>query len=230
MRFHATMTFGDILKIKKSNPKTKTFWPNRKRVFSLTQNLSPWLVPLPSSPSSSAGHGDSRPVGGSAMCHTLHASAGEEDWHRACVTLAQFDVLCPRTGTTVGGIAMCHNHHHPLLCRISPHTCVPLCVCVIVFASLYCRSFCGGAALWAHSQCGSCCYTVALIHFFWPTCAIVYWGGLTVHVFTSCKPSANYLCPACCWGLCAVSFSFFLLFFCSTAHSRIETAEHDILC
>lgn len=33
--------------------------------------------PLPSS--SSAGHGDSRPVGGSAMCHALHASAGEED-------------------------------------------------------------------------------------------------------------------------------------------------------
>lgn len=99
------------------------------------QNLSPWPVPSvppppPPLPSSSAGHGDSRPVGGSAMCHTLHGSAGEEDWHRACVTLAQFDVLCPRTGTTVGGIAMCHNHHHPLLCRISPHMCVPVCVCV----------------------------------------------------------------------------------------------------
>ncbi len=65
------------------------------------------------------------------MCHALHASAGEEDWHRACVTLAQFDVLCPRTGTTVGGIAMCHNHHHPLLCRISPHMCVPVCVFVL---------------------------------------------------------------------------------------------------
>lgn len=151
-----------------------TIQQNPEESVSLAGTLS---TPPPSS--SSAGHGDSRPVGGSAMCHTLHASAGEEDWHRACVTLAQFDVLCPRTGTTVGGIAMCHNHHHPLLCRISPHMCVPVCVC---FALLYCRSLCGGAAQWAHSQCGSCSYTVALIHFFWPVCAIVYCGSLMFYI------------------------------------------------
>lgn len=150
MRSLLQMTFRDIFKVGNqhsnqnklsSHPLTHTYRAACKHthypLFHPEDDLAEFVSlagtlsnPPPPLPSSSAGHGDSRPVGGSAMCHTLHGSAGEEDWHRACVTLAQFDVLCPRTGTTVGGIAMCHNHHHPLLCRISPHMCVPVCVCV----------------------------------------------------------------------------------------------------
>lgn len=163
------------------------------------------------------------------MCHTLHASAGEEDWHRACVTLAQFDVLCPRTGTTVGGIAMCHNHHHPLLCRISPHTCVPLCVCVWLFL---CRYTVGPFV--EVPRCGLIhSVGAAVIQWRWfifsdprvLLCIEAVWRFMFLHhvspqLIIFALPAAE-VCVLCL---------FFPSFFCSTAHSRIETAEHDIFC
>lgn len=130
------------------------------------------------------------------MCHALHASAGEEDWHRACVTLAQFDVLCPRTGTTVGGIAMCHNHYHPLLCRISVHTCVPVCVC-----DCFVRCYTVGP-LWRCRAVGSFTVWVLLLcsgtdSFFpdlcVPFCIVLVWRLM----FSSFKSSTYHQCSVC---------------------------------
>lgn len=76
------------------------------------------------------------------MCHILHASAGEGRTDTEHV-LHLLSLMCSALAqaTAVGGIAMCHNHHHPfcfvgmlLVSRLSPLARA----CVIFFASLYC--------------------------------------------------------------------------------------------
>lgn len=62
------------------------------------------------------------------MCHILHASAGEGRTDTEHV-LHLLSLMCSALAqaTVVGGIAMCHNHHHPfcfvgslLVLRLSP--------------------------------------------------------------------------------------------------------------
>lgn len=133
------------------------------------------------------------------MCHALHASAGEEDWHRACVTLAQFDVLCPHTGTTVGGIAMCHNHHHSLLCRIFPHPCVCMCVWEGLFLWCYTvRPFVEEPWCGLIHSVGAAVKQWHWFIFFWPMCAIV-----TAHVLHHASPQGS-ICRRPLTGICTV--------------------------
>lgn len=180
LRSHTSLQHTHTLPLVSPRGQTGRIWQNLAESGQL--RLLWMLYPQYTHPSNPwTGHGDSRPVGGSAMCHALHASAGEEDWHRACVTLAQFDVLCPRTGTAVGGIAMCHNHNHPELCRLSLHTYVRLCACCCfcIAVMAHCRP------LWmctvAHSVWVQLLYS-GTDSFFLTLCFVAIWRP----GFTSC--------------------------------------------